>query len=291
MNTLSLLHSLKSCAVGLGLALFGLTMAAPTAQAAGPKAFKFTTSGANTSGSTLTLDHPAINGKPKLNLIAIHNFNSLFNNHAIGLQYNSTLGRWQIQNEDNAALPLGETFNVLFAPGAKRVAASPFTTDHYIAYFPTIAHNKPNNLLLANHLISTGNGFSGVRMPDTFSTYYWDGNWSIYTDNGNPIRAVAFTIADVTKLKVAGTPVSFVVTSTGANIVSNRVLINNPLTTGKPNAVVFARHIYSNASPTYLTKEVGVWYNGSTWSIYTEDETAMPLNEAFVVTVIPTATP
>ncbi|WP_035603349.1 hypothetical protein [Haloferula sp. BvORR071] len=276
-------------------AVIAIIAAAPAQAAGGPKALKLTTSGANTSGSIFTLDHPALNGKSKLNLIAIHNFQGNYNNHAFGFQYNSTLGRWQIQNEDNASIALNETFNILLAPGAKRMPVNPLTVgEGNIAYFPTIAKNKPHNLLLANHLISIGNGFEGVRLTDPFSTFYWagNGNWSIYTDNNADMKAVAFNIADVTTLKVAGTPVSFLVTSNAGNVASNQVAINNPLTTGKPNAVVFARHLYSNeASPTYMTKEVGVWYNGVTWKIYTEDQSAMPINEAFVVTVIPTAAP
>ena len=288
MKTLSLLQA--ALRGGIAAAIVTLLPTAPL-EAAGPKAFQFLTSGANTSGGTITLDHPAINGKSKLNLIAMHSFNANYNNHPIGLRYNATLARWQLRNEDGAAFSLGETYNLLLAPGAKRFAVSPFTTSDYIAYFPTLAKNKPNNLLLATHLINSGNGYSGVTLTDAFSTYNENGIWSIYNDNFAPAKAVAFNIVDVTKLKAGGVPVSFLFTASGANIVANQGVIDNPLTNNKPNAVVFARHVWTVASPTYLTKEVGVWYDGTRWTIFTEDTSPMPENTAFAVTVIPQATP
>lgn len=283
----SLLRSLKSGI--LGLAFLGLTLAAtPTTQAAGAKAFQFTSSGANTSGSVMTLDHPALNGKSKLNLIINHRYLGNRNSHLAGLQYNSAAGRWQIRNEDGANIPLGEGFNVLLAPGTKRWPASPFTTGSYITYFPTLAKNKPNNLLLATHLIHTGQGYSGVLLTDSFSVY-WDGQqWSIYNDNFAQTKAVGFNIADVTKLKAGGAPAAFKVITNGANISGDAVVLDNPLTNGKPNAVVFARHMWQSQ---YLTTEAGVYYNGTNWVVYNEDNSAMTTNHAFVVAVIPQATP
>lgn len=284
----SILQSLKSSL--LGLALLGLVAASGSAQAAGPKAYQFVTSGANTSGSITTLDNPALNGKPKLNLIVAHKYTVGYNNHALGLRYNFSTGKWQVQHEDGVAVPLGETINVLNAPGAKRLGTSAFTTDDYITYFP-ISKNKPNALLLATHVINPVQSFSGVKVADPFSTYFWNGQWSIYTDNFAAMKAAAFNIVDVTKLKANGAPASFLFTTTPTNISADLALIDNPLTNNKPNAVVFARHIWTSASPTYVNKEVGVYYNGSKWGIFMEDSSAMPDDAAFAVTVIPQATP
>ena len=285
---LSLLNPLKSGI--LGLALLGLTVAAsPTAQAAGAKALKFTASGANTSGSVMTLDHPALNGKPKLNLIINHRYGAGGRNaHLAGVQYNSTTGRWQIRNEDGVAIAAGAGFNVLLVPGAKRWSVAPLTTWDYIAYFPTLAKNKPNSLLLATHLIHTGNGYGGVPLTDSFSTFWNGTEWSIYTDNIADIKAVAFNIADVTKLKAGNVSSSFKVITNVANTSFDAVVLDHPLLNGKPNAVVFARHMWQSE---YLTTEAGVYYNGTNWVIYNEDNSNMDTGHAFVVTVVPEATP
>jgi hypothetical protein len=286
----TLLNPLKSTV--FGLALLGLTLAAaPSAQAVGPKAFQFTTSGANTTGSVTTLDHPALNGKPKLNLIIAHRFIVGRDNHQLGLQYNTTVGRWQVRHEDGVAIPLGEGINVLLAPGTKRVSANPLATWDYVAYFPTVAKGNPNALLLATHVINLGGYYAGVLLKDPYSTYFDNNAWSIYTDNIASMKAVAFNIADVTKLKAGGVPISFKFIANVGNISNDLARIDNPLTNNKPNAVVFARHIWQSGNGVYLTKEAGVYYDGSKWGIYTEDASTMPTNAAFVVTVIPQATP
>ncbi len=273
------------------LALLGLSFAAVPAHAAGPKALQITTSVANTSGSIMTIDHPALNGKPKTNVIINHRYISAFNNHQLGLQYNTTVGRWQVRNEDGANIPTGEGINILLAPGTKRLAANPFTTYNYVTYFPTVAPNKPNTLLLATHVINVGGYYTGVMLKDPYSVFYDNNQWSIYTDNIASMKAVAFNIADVTKLKAAGQPIAFQHIANVGNISGDLTFFDNPLTNNKPNAVVFARHIWAAASGVYMTKEVGVYYTGTKWSVYTEDGTAMPNGEAFIIAVIPQASP
>jgi hypothetical protein len=130
-----------------------------------------------------------------------------------------------------------------------------------------------------------------VLLKDPYSTYYDHNMWTIYTDNIASMKAVAFNIADVTKLKAGGQPIAFQHISSPANISAGLTSFDNPLTNNKPNAVVFARHIWAAASGVYLTKEVGVYYDGSKWGVFTEDSSAMPNGEAFIVAVIPQATP
>lgn len=65
--------------------------------------------------------------------------------------------------------------------------------------------------------------------------------------------------------------------------------IDQPLTNGDPNALVFITHVFSNGGPgVYDDKVSSVWYDASLqrWRIYHDDRTAMPLDSRFDVLVI-----
>jgi hypothetical protein len=76
----------------------------------------------------------------------------------------------------------------------------------------------------------------------------------------------------------------------GTNTSNNYTTIYNPLTDGDPNAIVIVTHNYNadtNSTSQYNTEPVGVWYNGSRWTIYNENNTHnMALGRAFNVLVI-----
>jgi len=74
-------------------------------------------------------------------------------------------------------------------------------------------------------------------------------------------------------------PVLFRWRATASNIVANRTVIDNPDLNGNPNAVVTATHIYRSD----FLPAIGVWYNGANWTVYTEDSSAMIVNEEFAV--------
>ena len=294
MNTLSLLQvALRG---GIAAAALGLLSLAP-AKAATPKALQFISDAGNTSGSTMTLDHPLLNGKGKLNPILTQRWTAVYNDHPVGVQYNESTGRWQIRNEDFAAIPVGARFNVLIPSVSKRIHASPASSYYNVTTF-AFQKNKPAALLLATHMVNPVKGFPGTELDKNIGIYYtgagsslYNNKWSVYNEDSSNALVAGYNIADVTKVKVGGVPNSFIFTTDAGNITGNYAVINNALTNSNPNAVVFVTHLYSDASSTYLDKPVGVWYFGTTWRIFTQDETAMPTNRAFVVSVYPPLAP
>lgn len=65
------------------------------------------------------IDHPLTNGDPDAILIVTQNWNpegvvaGTYNDHPIGVWYDSSDSKWEIFNQDFAAMPAGAAFNVL----------------------------------------------------------------------------------------------------------------------------------------------------------------------------------
>lgn len=84
------------------------------------------------------------------------------------------------------------------------------------------------------------------------------------------------------------TPV-FIHRATADNTGGHITTIDNPMANGDPNAILLVTHNFSadTSSSPYETTPVGVWYNGSRWTIYHENTgVAMPVGRAFNVMVI-----
>ncbi len=297
MNKQSLLQS----ALRGSLAATALALLAPApAHAAPAKALQFTATGANSTDSFTTLDHPALNARPAAKPILTQRYIGTYNPNPTGLRYNPATSRWQVVNENTADIPLGSAFNILLAPGTKTHLCTPANT-YSNRTFILAGKGKPTSLFLATHIVNPVAGIPGTNHIKPFGMWYhpattpalpYTGKWHIYNEDSQALGTVGFNVADVTKLKAGGLPASFVFTTDGANSLLHVSTITNPLTDGNPNAVVFAKHLFiDGTSEVFLNKEIAVWYNGSKWTIFNEDLSPMPLNAAFVVTVIPTATP
>ena len=89
-----------------------------------------TGTGGNTSGTTLTLDLSGLNNLPAAIALVAQNWSvaSVYNAHAVALQYDTGAARWSIVNGDGAALPNNAGFNLYFqpaSPNAFRLVAGP----------------------------------------------------------------------------------------------------------------------------------------------------------------------
>ncbi|HEY2083802.1 MAG TPA: hypothetical protein VGI88_13550, partial [Verrucomicrobiae bacterium] len=80
---------------------------------------------------------------------------------------------------------------------------------------------------------------------------------------------------------------AFIHVATAGNTSSYITTITNPLTDGDPNAILIVTHQFSppGIAGAYETHPYSVWYNGSKWTIYHDDITAI-LGESFNVLVI-----
>ena len=108
----------------------------------------------------------------------------------------------------------------------------------------------------------------------------------------NSLQIAGNGVFRVANAGVGTSTAAFVQYSAASNILSSdSTYINNPLCNGDPNAILIITHNYdpggTGAGPnTVYNKVVGVWYNGSQWAIYNEDQTSMQSNLTFNVLII-----
>jgi hypothetical protein len=79
----------------------------------------------------------------------------------------------------------------------------------------------------------------------------------------------------------------FVHTATAGNSTYDYTKIDNALTNGNPNAIVFVTPNWNpgGVGGTYDNHPIGVFYDGNKWAIFNQDLTAIPVNAAFNVYV------
>ncbi len=280
----------------LAAAAMALAVAAPAHAAGGaPKAYRFTSTATNTSTCFLTLDHPALNGKPTLKLLVTQYFNGAYNPHPVGVGYNYSANKWQIINEDQENIPLNAAFNVMVAPTAKLVTISPQNCHGLYAFFP-LGKNNPSAVLQLTHVLNPIRGLDGVLQPKNVSLFYYGAtptahpftnNWTLYYADGTSHIATGYNIADFSKLKVANQLVSFRHQARDANTTALETTITNPLTDAKPNAALFIQHVFTAAAAANVDEVLGVRYADGKWRILTEDQTDKLAPVDFNVTVLP----
>jgi hypothetical protein len=106
---------------------------------------------------------------------------------------------------------------------------------------------------------------------------------------GTALELIASTAVKITgAIKVAGgitAQPAFKIVTTAGNTVLNQLVIPNTTLANNANDILIVTHNYGSGGP-YLNKAVGVFWNGSSWTIYLEDVTAMPVGVTFNVLVI-----
>jgi hypothetical protein len=290
-----------SVRAALACAIAALTLLAVPSARAASKVLQFTATSTNTSGDVLTLDHPDLNGKSTLKLIVTQYWTGSYNDAPLGVQYSTALKKWQIVDENGATIPVGANFNVLIPETVVRVNAGATNSFDDGTFFPLEKENA-KAVLLETHVINPLPSIGGVTNTNTLGFYMLpvsgtkpappsDNAWYLYAENSAGPLATAYNVADVTKDGKAGTHYSFVFTTTASNIGGDGAVITNPATDGIPSAVLFVNHVYDTAGQNRFDHNVGVYYSGGQWLIFTEDQTTMPAGISFFVDAFPAAAP
>jgi hypothetical protein len=136
-------------------------------------------------------------------------------------------------------------------------------------------NNNPNAVLQVTH------SWGGIYDNHALGVFYTGTRWSIFHQDLTPIPVNA--IFNV----VVGD--GFVHQATTANTSGAVTRIDNKYANGNPNALVIVTPSWNpgGVGGVYNNHPIGVWYDGSRWTIYNEDLAAMPANAAFNVEVSP----
>jgi hypothetical protein len=105
---------------------------------------------------------------------------------------------------------------------------------------------------------------------------------------GTALELVASTAIKITGAIKVGTgsfAPAFKIVSAAGNISLNQLIIPNTTLANSSTDILMVTHNYGSGGP-YLNKAYGVFWNGTSWSIYLEDLTAMPVGATFNVLVI-----
>ena len=161
---------------------------------------------------------------------------------------------------------------------------------HYFNHISSVANSSGNFTTFSDSwldgdstalcLVTAKYNPNDVYSNFNYGVFYYSGtNWALYNEDGGtsiPDGASYNVVIPITNGS------SFLHNSTVANISSNVTELDNALTNNNPNALVFFTHNWS-VSNIYNNKAMGVYYSGTKWAIYSEDQSAFQLNDNFNV--------
>jgi hypothetical protein len=179
-----------------------------------------------------------------------------------------TGSEWSIYNETETAIDTNLAFNVL-NPQTNGIS---FTHTVTVAnsYFNVSYIDNPalNNTPSAVFFISKSweNG-----IYDTAHVGIWyddvEGQWTVYNED----PSLYLQINSTYNIFIPDAATSFYKHTATSN--SYITWLDNPLLNGNPYAKIFIVHDYTNipTSEGHINDELGVWYDGSSWTIYNEN--------------------
>jgi len=183
-----------------------------------------------------------------------------------GLWYTGT--EWSIFNETQASIDTNLAFNVL----------NPQTNGTRFSHTVTVANSTDNwsdidNPLLNNNptavFFISKTWANGVYDTAHVGIWYdtFNSKWSVYNEDNTKTLEINSTY----NIFVPDAATSFY-----KHVAINNYYItylDNPMLNGYPNAKIFVVHDYTTTFGTqgYINDELGVWYDGSVWTIYNDN--------------------
>lgn len=254
------------------------------------KSFVHLATAENTSAAATYVDHPYLNENPNAIFFVTQNYNpawaevGVYNDHEVGVFYSASEEEWSIYNEDQAAMVEGAAFNVLIADpnilDFVHTTTAENITNNWTDLDHPNANGNPSAIVFTTHNYNPDGGVGEYHDHSLGVWYSKSSRWAIFNqDLVNMPVDVDFNVY------VAPTnPNIFVHTATVSNTFDNWTYIDHPVTNGNPAAHVIVTQNWS-VNGVYNDKAIGVWYTGTHWAIFNQDESPMPEGAAFNVRV------
>ena len=290
------------------LAVAGPAAASPRAAHAAPRAphdvrFVQTATRSNVIENSTYINNPATNGHRHVLIFVTPNFNpnntagGRFNNHPIGVWYDTSRNRWAIFNEDSGNMQLNRAFNVLVVPRATRqafqVTASSLNTNGDSLFMNRALINGHDRVLLQVTQLWNRTGSIGTYNQHNIGVWFDDPEWAIFNEDGGSMpQGASFNVL----VGIAGTGANFgtVLKARSGNFSGDSVFLSNRNTNQNSKAMVFATPDWNpgNVGGTNDDAPIGVWYDKGVsphlWAVFNEDQSNMPLHAAFNLLIFKT---
>ena len=246
------------------------------------KVFTHTADPTNISADLTVIDHPDLNGNSGAFFISTHNLNVggvQYNNNVTGAFYDGS--NWGIYNENGTGMVDGSSYNVYIPVGGNVITVQADGSSYALQLDNAAINDNPNAVLVYGTYWNP----SGVRNDNNYGFWYDGTRWNIYnneTTTSIPANAAFNILID------DGTGGADYFIHDAVAPTSNYTTIDHPSLNGKPNAFPIVSHNWGTSgdpSNILLDTPIGVWYDGSNWTIYTEDVSTMPTNARFNVYV------
>lgn len=237
------------------------------------------------------INNPAINGLPSHFPQITANWNpdgaiGLYDNHPGSLFYNSTSNRWNIRDEDLAALPNDARFNVFSPAYGNGLFHHVVTAANLAGDATTLAagglDDQPNRILLVTR-DSLDPGGTTYDDPHPFGVFYFSlggpGNWFISHFDSSTMNAGGGYHVYWQEPSAN----AFVHTATAGNSTGDYTVLDHPLL----NDHRCARFQVTQGigGSVFNAHQTGVFYSGNRWAIFNQDLTAIPTGTGFHVVV------
>ncbi len=246
--------------------------------------FKHIGAPSNTNAHITTLDHPALNGQPNALILVTQNYgiSGPYNTHEVGVWYNGS--RWTVYNESRQAMPNNAKFNISIQTGKATIHRASSIWGQTNSATET-SYGNADDLIFITHNYQPSNVYNthptGIFYPPNRT------KWSILTGNtaAMPINS-GFNILTTNQLELS----VFRHTTIVSNISAHTTIIDHPRLNDNSKAIIFILPNWNTgggANPTGVNyqQNAGVWYNGSRWTIFSEN-TAIPMPSGLTFNVL-----
>ncbi|MCX6283929.1 MAG: hypothetical protein NTW31_06830, partial [Bacteroidetes bacterium] len=269
------MKSLHVCFISLGLLICSFLQAQPSYF--GPN-YVHANSRTNCFGDYTILNTSILGNTATDKIIFTHiwglpdNTHEKYMLHSNGLWF--TGSDWSIFDENRVSMDTNFAYNVLNCKQHGTAFIHTVTAGNSLLNWSIIdnpsLNGKPNAVFFI-----TKTWYNGIY--DTAHVGIWYdpsvSKWTVYNEN----NAMTLALNSTYNIFVPDAGTSFFKqVATDSYYIT---YIDNPLTNLNPNAKIFVVHDYTNnaGSQGYVNDEIGVWYDGSQWTIYNEN----PLDSLF----------
>lgn len=255
--------------------------------------FIFEANTTNITENFALVDNPLTNGNHDAIVLYTQNLNpgetdAVYNDHNTGAWYNTI--QWGVFNQDYVSMTENATFNMYVPPGNVLSFVHSATIDNTESYVTFIDHpmiNKDSNAIILVTQCWNPEGSTGVYNSHTFGVGY-DLNvkkWVVYNEDFEYMPEGASFIISV----IRNDQSSFAHKATIENTTGNSTFIDHPGLNGNQDAIFFVSQNWnpdtSVTSGVYNDHPIGVWYTGSKWAVFNQDEEAIPEGASFNVLI------